>query len=96
MLTINSIFSEENKKRVESKYGQIGFSYDQSSGTQDSAKTEQENDNTDQPNQDQNDEAYVPHSRFYIPPDMEIVGSHAYSFHLFNWISFIFNSLLNS
>lgn len=67
--------SEENQKRLNVGYGQIGFSYDQSSASQNNTNEEStkgENQNKDEPP----DEAYVPHPQFYIPPDMELVSNY--------------------
>lgn len=52
-------------------YGQVGFNYDQSSTVEESTK--EENQNKDE----QPDEVYVPHSRFYIPPEIIIVSSRS-------------------
>lgn len=70
---IFSYFAEENQKRQQSGYGQVGFNYDASSSSQQNAS--EESSKTDDDNKDdQPDEVYVPHPRFYIPPDMEIVS----------------------
>ncbi|XP_031625740.1 protein suppressor of white apricot isoform X2 [Contarinia nasturtii] len=65
------LYKEENQKRQQTGtgYGQVGFSYDQSSSSQqnsieDASKADSEN--------KEPDEVYVPHPRFYLPPDMEI------------------------
>lgn len=63
--------TEENQKRGTTGYGQIGFNYDDSSPTQNGANEKAENDVKDETP----DEAYVPHHRFYIPPNMELVCS---------------------
>lgn len=64
------IIAEENQKRSTSGYGQIGFNYDESSSPlQNSANEKAENEVKDEAL----DEAYVPHPRFYIPPDIKLV-----------------------
>lgn len=62
--------SEENQKRTTTGYGQIGFNYDESSSpSQNSANERADNEAKDETP----DECYVPHPRFYIPPNMELV-----------------------
>lgn len=62
--------AEENQKRSTSGYGQIGFNYDESSSpSQNSGNEKTENEAKDETQ----DEAYVPHPRFYIPPNMVLV-----------------------
>lgn len=64
------IVAEENQKRLIPGYGQIGFNYDEaSSPSQSNANEKTESEAKDETP----DEAYVPHSRFYIPPNMELV-----------------------
>lgn len=46
----------------------MGFSYDQSSTAEESTKAE------DQYKDEPPDEVYVPHPRFYIPPNIDIVS----------------------
>lgn len=65
-------FSEENKKRLNDGYGQVGFNYDQSSTTQDET-TEDPTKMGNENRSEQPDEVYVPHERFYLPLNMEIV-----------------------
>lgn len=67
-----SNFSEENNKRLNSGYGQVGFNYNHSTTSQISTDelVNGEGQNKDEPP----DEAYVPHPRFYIPPDIDLVS----------------------
>lgn len=69
-------FAEENQKRSTTGYGQIGFNYDDSP-SRNSGNEKTENENKDEPP----DEVYVPHHRFYIPPNMDLVGMHFSIFH---------------
>lgn len=67
---LENFITEENQKRSTSGYGQIEFNYDGSSSpSQNSANEKAENEAKD----DTPDETYVPHPRFYIPPNMEKV-----------------------
>lgn len=79
MQIINSCFeffqhAEEEMKRLKASigYGQVAFSYDdQSSATNQTIEANDENNET---KDDPEDEAYVPHRKFYIPPNMELVS----------------------
>lgn len=67
---LNLNCTEENQKRTTTGYGQIGFNYDESStSSQNSANEKAENEIKDEAPE----ETYVPHPRFYIPPNMELV-----------------------
>lgn len=58
-----------------SGYGQVAFSYDQPTN-QSEEPDAGKNDDKDDPA----DEPYVPHRKFYIPPNMELVRKDFYSF----------------
>lgn len=63
-------------KRLKTRgYGQIGFNYDQSVSTSnDSPGTQKKDDDDEDNNRDGSpEEAYVPHPKFFIPPNMELV-----------------------
>lgn len=72
--------AEEEQKRGQIGYGQIGFNYDQAS-TSSNQNTEESKEDDDDKKDDVPDEPYVPNPRFYIPPDMELVRT------LFYWNS---------
>lgn len=87
------MFAEENKKRTAIGYGQIGFNYDESSSpSQSSTNEKSENENKDEAP----DETYVPHPRFYIPPNMELVCIQHFldGFTHFSMINFLQMSLI--
>lgn len=66
------IFAEEELKRLKTRgYGQIGFNYDQVSTSNDSPGDSKKDD--DDSKDDSPDEVYVPNSKFFIPPNMELV-----------------------
>lgn len=67
---------EENQKRQNSGYGQVGFNYDQSTQNTSEESAKAANENKDE----QPDEVYVPHPRFYIPPGMELVRIDSFLF----------------
>lgn len=77
------LITEEKEKRQNVGYGQVGFSYDQSSTTEESTKAE--NQYKDEPP----DEVYVPHPRFYIPPNIDIVSLVNFLLCLYSKLSLI-------
>ncbi|XP_055305495.1 protein suppressor of white apricot [Sitodiplosis mosellana] len=62
------LYKEEKEKRQNVAYGQVGLNYDQLSTATAEESTKAENQNKDE----QPDEVYVPHPRFYIPPNIDI------------------------
>lgn len=63
-------FTEEELKRLHkqrsSTYGQVPFSYDKKNDNEDIKPV-------DEQKEEEPDEVFVPHPKFYIPPDIELV-----------------------
>lgn len=65
------ILAEEEQKRGQSAYGQIGFNYDQPT-TSNNQNNEQE-DTDDEKKNEEPDEPFIPNPRFYIPSGVKVV-----------------------